>query len=201
MVVVEDRRDARLEGRVVGHLDDDVAVDARLAVVVPREDGVERVRGAEVDLHPLRSRPELDEEPVTAGLLAVDDHVELADDRLHVARRDLLLRRQQDGALRDVERRARLARDLLEVGAAEVGGGADEHGLGELQLQLLLAGIGLRPERCQGQGQQQRACERASSHRDPLELTSVPPVKTGRAVTRLFPILQRRPEPWSAGSS
>ena len=169
VVVVEDRRDAGLERRVVGDLDDDVAVDARLAVVVPREDGVERARGAEVDLHPLGRRPELDEVPVTAGLLAVGDHVELSDDRLRVARGHRLLRRQQDGALRHVERRARLARDLLEVGAAEVGGRADEHGLGELQLQLLLAGSGLRAERCQGQGEQQRACECALGHRDPHE--------------------------------
>ena len=81
-----------------------------------------------------------------------------------VARRDLLLRRQQDGALRHVERRARLAGDLLEVGAADVGRRADEHGLGELQLQLLLAGGRLRPQGNQGQRQQQRKDEGALRH-------------------------------------
>src|SRR4029434_2525425 len=104
-----------LEGRIVGDLDDNVAVDARLAVVVPHEDGVERVRRAEVDLHPLRRRAELDEEPVAATLLPIRNHVQLDDARRTVARRDLLLEREQDRTFRDVERSARLARDLLEV--------------------------------------------------------------------------------------
>ena len=59
---------------------------------------------------------------------------------------------------------ARLAGDRLEVGALEVGRRADEHRLGELQLQLLLGGIGLRRQWCEGQGKQQGSRECARDH-------------------------------------
>jgi hypothetical protein len=60
VVVVEDRGDAGLEGGVIGDLDDDVVVDAGLGVEVPDGDGGDFGGCAEVDLDPLRGRPELD---------------------------------------------------------------------------------------------------------------------------------------------
>src|SRR4029453_4826122 len=47
VVVVEDRGHATLERRVIRDLDDDVAIDARLAVIVPRENGGNGGRGTE----------------------------------------------------------------------------------------------------------------------------------------------------------
>ena len=142
VVVVEDRRHAVDEILVVGDLDDDVPIDAGLAVIVPDEDRADRACVCpEVDLDPLGAGAEFDEIAVLARLFAVRDEAQLADDRLHVARGHGFLEREKLRSLGNVERPARLAGDRLEVRRSDVARRADEHRLGQLEFEFLFVGV------------------------------------------------------------
>ena len=141
MVVVENRRHALYEVFIVRNLNDDVAIDARLGVIMPDEDGAKVIFALEVDLDPLHAGAQFDEISVLAGFLAVRDEPGLADHRLPVAGRHRPPKRNELCPFRDEERAARLARYDLEVRGFDIPRRSDEHRLGELELQLFFIGV------------------------------------------------------------
>ena len=159
VIVVEDRRHARLEGRIVRDQDHHIAVDASLAVVVPRQDRGQRARRAQIDLHPLRTGPQLDEVAVAADFspsVIMSSSPMTGCMSLEVT---FFFAESRTVPCGDVEGTARFPRDRFEVGALQVGRRADEHRLGQLELQFLLPGRGLGPQRGQSQEEQRRARE------------------------------------------
>lgn len=152
MIGVEEGGDTGLEFFVIRHLDDHIDVGLSLLVVVPHGDFVDAGRSAEVDLHPLWTRGELDEAAVRTVGIAISHEGEITDDRGRVAGGDFLFL----GEIHSAFRSHKGLHDLgwirrLEVWQFGWHRGADEHRFWELDFDFfrLLSGCG-RAESCDG---------------------------------------------------
>ena len=137
-VVVVDGGDAALEGGVIGDLDDDVEVDATLAMEVPDGDGADLGGLGEVDLHPVMAPGQFDFEAFFAALVLVGDVREIAGGGLAGRGGHGGTLGEIDGGGGHLRQLARGGRDRLEVVDLHRTRRAERDGLRQLERELLV---------------------------------------------------------------